>query len=637
MTIHNLIITITQSLATDTSIIFTTNGRSRYAFDIFSLPLNTTTITIPNELHLTDGHSVNFNGYFVTPSGDQTLTTLTDPLQTHLVYVIKISLQTESARFLLESTTRGLSDSESKGGLVGGDGKVSMKDRPSLVNGILVYVSTREDTCSAVSSVRVMDGVGLRAGEIKWRGRWVAASARSQFDSATARHQGLRKQFTTVLSVIGDMGCIRIRPSNTVLGRLAQGLRQLLHSGSAGVYYPPMVSAGWDSKLVFTSDRMLQDSEVGVQIICEKNVEWSTGEEKCSLKLFVLVCCPFVLLMMYAKINVGAMVLGSSCYDTRRRDGKSRQELIKTVERIRPVRSGQDSDNYSEKLRVVLVWTILVLSKKTLVDGIGEWEEISTTTEDDYMSSLRSYGPRKDPQTPLVPQDEDEREPIYTGYVTDRNPRGSRRSRENDEIKDDKDDKDEEEEEEHLAPADSAIVVPVDEPVFPPEGTEPRQRLDETSGMTTPSLSLTYLTITTSAGDARLTRNHNPTCTSSPPLCHTFTTIHMVIVQALIAHSLTTQDSIHWALIDNSYLPHSIPHYTLLPPLPPSLYIPPPVDRRDDIPESEISRSYISSGADMELAAGRSYLWGLGLLLRRQYGLVEWKWKPILPRGLAHR
>ncbi|GKE93845.1 hypothetical protein Tco_1574940 [Tanacetum coccineum] len=37
----------------------------------------------------------------------------------------------------------------------------------------------------------------------------------------------------------------------------------------------------------------------------------------------------------------------------------------------------------------------------------------------------------------------------------------------------DEDDKDEEEEEEHLAPADSAIIVPVDEPVFPPEGTEP--------------------------------------------------------------------------------------------------------------------------------------------------------------------
>ncbi|GJV53737.1 hypothetical protein Tco_1449478 [Tanacetum coccineum] len=37
----------------------------------------------------------------------------------------------------------------------------------------------------------------------------------------------------------------------------------------------------------------------------------------------------------------------------------------------------------------------------------------------------------------------------------------------------DEDDEDEEEEDEHLAPANSAIVVPVDEPVFSPEGTKP--------------------------------------------------------------------------------------------------------------------------------------------------------------------
>ncbi|GKF00068.1 hypothetical protein Tco_0023418, partial [Tanacetum coccineum] len=36
----------------------------------------------------------------------------------------------------------------------------------------------------------------------------------------------------------------------------------------------------------------------------------------------------------------------------------------------------------------------------------------------------------------------------------------------------DEDKEDEEEEEEHLAPADSPIVVPADEPVSPPEGTE---------------------------------------------------------------------------------------------------------------------------------------------------------------------
>ncbi|GJX16400.1 hypothetical protein Tco_0217232 [Tanacetum coccineum] len=42
-----------------------------------------------------------------------------------------------------------------------------------------------------------------------------------------------------------------------------------------------------------------------------------------------------------------------------------------------------------------------------------------------------------------------------------------------DDANDEDEDEDEEDEEEHLAPADSAIVVPIDEPVFPPERTEP--------------------------------------------------------------------------------------------------------------------------------------------------------------------
>ncbi|GJS09603.1 hypothetical protein Tco_0366399 [Tanacetum coccineum] len=75
----------------------------------------------------------------------------------------------------------------------------------------------------------------------------------------------------------------------------------------------------------------------------------------------------------------------------------------------------------------------------------------------------------EDPQTPPVPQDEDEREPmfvqahdpdyvpepIYPEYIPL---------------------EDEHEfpaEEEHLALTDSAVVVPADEPVSPPEGTEP--------------------------------------------------------------------------------------------------------------------------------------------------------------------
>ncbi|GKG22247.1 hypothetical protein Tco_0387550, partial [Tanacetum coccineum] len=112
----------------------------------------------------------------------------------------------------------------------------------------------------------------------------------------------------------------------------------------------------------------------------------------------------------------------------------------------------------------------------------------------------------EDPQTPLVPQDEDEREPMFPlppvdsptaespGYVTESDPEEDPEEYEDDETEDgpvdypmdggddgDDDDGDsseddedeEEEEEEHLAPADSAIVIPVDEHVFPSEGTEP--------------------------------------------------------------------------------------------------------------------------------------------------------------------
>ncbi|GJS23470.1 hypothetical protein Tco_0452102 [Tanacetum coccineum] len=110
----------------------------------------------------------------------------------------------------------------------------------------------------------------------------------------------------------------------------------------------------------------------------------------------------------------------------------------------------------------------------------------------------------EEPQTPPVPQDEDEREPMFihahdpdyvhetavpnTKYEDDEAEDGpvdypmdggdDRDDDDGDSSGDDADDEDEdddeeEEEEEHLAPADSAVVVPTVEPVSPPEGTEP--------------------------------------------------------------------------------------------------------------------------------------------------------------------
>ncbi|GKD45677.1 hypothetical protein Tco_1270322, partial [Tanacetum coccineum] len=215
----------------------------------------------------------------------------------------------------------------------------------------------------------------------------------------------------------------------------------------------------------------------------------------------------------------------------------------------------------------------------------------------------------EDPQTPPVAQDEDERkamfiqphdpdyvpEPIYPeyipledeheflaeeqplppvvsptaespGYVNESDP-------EEDPVEDDADDKDEdegdeddedEEEDEHLALANSAIVVPTVELVSLPEGTEPVIPPSSTD-------------ITTIGARERLARCTAPPVLSSPPpvpspLLPSFGCPTQI--QTLrIASTQTLIDAVTTALPS--------------PPLPPSLYIPPAVNHRDDIPESE--------------------------------------------------
>ncbi|GKC36680.1 putative reverse transcriptase domain-containing protein, partial [Tanacetum coccineum] len=78
----------------------------------------------------------------------------------------------------------------------------------------------------------------------------------------------------------------------------------------------------------------------------------------------------------------------------------------------------------------------------------------------------------KDPQTPPVPQDEDEHE--FPAEERPLPPVDSPTAEDDADGEDEEDeDEEEEEEEEHLALADSTTIIPVDEPVFPPEGTEP--------------------------------------------------------------------------------------------------------------------------------------------------------------------
>ncbi|GJX11103.1 putative reverse transcriptase domain-containing protein [Tanacetum coccineum] len=141
----------------------------------------------------------------------------------------------------------------------------------------------------------------------------------------------------------------------------------------------------------------------------------------------------------------------------------------------------------------------------------------------------------------------------------------------------DEDDEDGEEKEEHLAPADSAVVVPAVELAsisLPPEA-----EVERLLAMPTPPPSPPISLSPPSVGE-RLARCMAPSAHSSPPPmpspllpssgCPTqIQTLRIASTQALV-------DAVTAAL-------PSPP----LPPLPPSLYIPPPVDRRDDIPESE--------------------------------------------------
>ncbi|GJU04861.1 hypothetical protein Tco_1121291 [Tanacetum coccineum] len=279
----------------------------------------------------------------------------------------------------------------------------------------------------------------------------------------------------------------------------------------------------------------------------------------------------------------------------------------------------------------------------------------------------------KEPQTPPVPQDEDEREPMFIqphnpdyipledehefpveeqplppvdsptaespGYVAESDPEedpkeyeddetedgpvdypmdggedgddddgDSSRDDANDEDEDEEDeDKEDEEEEEHLALADSAVVVPTIELVSPPEGTElvitppstditttgaritirlqasislpPEAEVERLLAMPNSTTITTYLTKPPSAGE-RLARCMAPSSHSSPPLVPSpllpssgcLTQIQTLI----IASTQALVDAVTFAL-------PSPP----LPPLSPSLYRPPPIDRRDDIPESE--------------------------------------------------
>ncbi|GJS47237.1 putative reverse transcriptase domain-containing protein [Tanacetum coccineum] len=222
----------------------------------------------------------------------------------------------------------------------------------------------------------------------------------------------------------------------------------------------------------------------------------------------------------------------------------------------------------------------------------------------------------EDPQTPPVPQDEDEREPMFVQahdpdyvpepiypeyipledehefpteeqplphvdsptaesprYVTESDPEEDLEEYEDDEIEDRQDIGREGRRSTSFGRL--CIVVPVNEPVFPPEGTEPvipPPSTDITIGARITIRPQIPISLPPEAEVERLLAMTTPS--PSPPI-----SLSPPSAGERLARISSTQ-----ALIDAVTVALPSPP---LPSLPPSLYIPPPIDRKDGILESE--------------------------------------------------
>ncbi|GKE85008.1 hypothetical protein Tco_1558750, partial [Tanacetum coccineum] len=159
------------------------------------------------------------------------------------------------------------------------------------------------------------------------------------------------------------------------------------------------------------------------------------------------------------------------------------------------------------------------------------------------------------------------------GYFTELNPVEDPEEYEDDETEDglDEDDEDEVEEEEHLASADTVVVASI--------SLLPEAKVETLLAITTPSPSPLISLSLTSAKEHLIRCMAPPAHLTPPPVSSPLLPLFGCPTQIQTLRIASTQ-----ALIDvvTAALPSP-----LLTPLPPSLYKPPPVDCRGDIPESE--------------------------------------------------
>ncbi|GKC65667.1 hypothetical protein Tco_1098265 [Tanacetum coccineum] len=219
------------------------------------------------------------------------------------------------------------------------------------------------------------------------------------------------------------------------------------------------------------------------------------------------------------------------------------------------------------------------------------------------------YITESDPEEDLEEYEDDEIEDGPVDYPMDEGDDGddddgdSSGNDVNDEDEDDEDG----EEEEHLALADSAIVVPTDEPVSSLEGIEPVIPPPSTDITTTRARIIVRpqapISLPLEAEVERLLAM--PTPSPSPPISLSPPFAGERLARCTALPALSSPPPVPSPLIPSSRCPTRIQTLRIastqalidavtaalpsppLPPLPPSLYIPPPVDRRDDILESE--------------------------------------------------
>ncbi|KAJ9166693.1 hypothetical protein P3X46_021403 [Hevea brasiliensis] len=165
-----------------TTIIFATLGsRSTYAFDIFTLPTRASPSSA-DEIQLTDGKSLNFNGFFPSLSSsllsllpNQTLIQTLGPQNSAPLSVVYVTERGGSSNIFYDLVyLNSLQISRSRSALeipkrvqvplLKGKNGIAMKDKPTVTGDYLIYVSTHEDPGKPRASWAAVYSTELKTG-----------------------------------------------------------------------------------------------------------------------------------------------------------------------------------------------------------------------------------------------------------------------------------------------------------------------------------------------------------------------------------------------------------------------------------------------------------------------------------------